>query len=280
MRNRGISIKNKKILYIVSIILVSTLSISLLVSAFPGRASSGKDNTDGKHPTEEISPVEGLYISFLGDSITTYKGYSDNANYNATLSNNAVFYPHSYSPNGVELGVTSVRDTYWYKTIQELSLKLCVNNSCDASRVSDTKPEKPNGMERSTELNTILASPDIIVVYMGINDLCNGVDLTTFSSSYATMISNIKTAYPSADVYVCTLLPEKRNTDLNTYRSFNTAIEAIAEEYSCFVVDFYNDTGITADNHGVYRVDGIHPTAEGMDILAECLINAIRENSK
>ena len=265
----------KKFLSIIVIILVLATALSFFSSAFP-RSSSGSSNTQNEE-VSDTDKMSGLKISFLGDSITTYNGYSNNPSYNSTLSKNSKYYPSTNSNNDL----TSVRDTYWYQTISELSLKLCVNNSCDASRVSNTRTDSiPSGLSRATELHSTVAEPDIIVVYIGTNDIANGVSLEVFTEAYDQMVSDIIERYASADVYVCTLLPEKRYNDDALLCSFNDAIKTVAEDYDCNVVDFYADSGITWDNYTKYTIDNLHPNAAGMDKLTECLVYAIKKGTK
>ena len=265
----------KNLLSIVAIILVLVAAVSFLASAFPG-SSSGSSGTQNKEAAD-ADKLSGLKISFLGDSITTYDGYSNNPSYNSTLSKNSKYYPSTNSNNDL----TSVKDTYWYQTISELSLKLCVNNSCDASRVSNTRTDSiPSGLSRAQELHSATVEPDIIVVYIGTNDIANGVSLEVFTEAYEQMMTDITDTYDNADVYVCTLLPEKRYNDDALLCSFNEAIKDIAELYDCNVVDFYAESGITWDNYTEYTIDNLHPNATGMDKLSECLVNAIKRGTK
>lgn len=261
----------KNILSVFAVILVLVAALSFLSSSFPGR-STGTSDISTEESSDSIS-LEGMKISFLGDSITTYDGYSNSSRYNSTLINNTKYYPSTHSNNDL----TSVKDTYWYQVIDELSLELCVNNACDASRVSDTRSDNiPNGMERASELHRTTSMPDIIVVYIGTNDIANGVSLATFAESYNTMISTICESYPEAAIYVCTLLPERRYSDDVLLCSFNEAIKDVATEYSCTVVDFYANSGITWDNYTNYTIDNLHPNASGMDKLTKCVVEAIR----
>jgi hypothetical protein len=103
------------------------------------------------------------------------------------------------------------------------------------------------------------------------------------------MIKKIKDKYPDADLYLCTLpnydhITAKKPTEPAAY---NEKIKAIATEYGCNVVDFYNDTGITPDNIKYYTVDLlidrtdislVHPNASGMGKMYECIKAAIAKN--
>lgn len=212
------------------------------------------------------------YISFLGDSITTYEGWSNNTDYNTTIGNNAVYYTSS------KMGVT---DTWWHQTANELDYGLCVNNSWSAGRVTDTKDGILSGVERASNLHNdnTNVKPDVIVVYLGTNDIGNGISSDDFNSSYAEMLNVIKSAYPEAEVYCCTLLPESRTEGMDSeLAAYNEIIRDLTESAGYNVIDFYESitdwdyTTHTYDDNGLR----VHPTANGMDKLAECVIETIK----
>ena len=217
------------------------------------------------------------YISFLGDSITTYDGWSNNSTHNTTIGNNTSYYKSS------KMRVT---DTWWYQSARELNMSLCVNNSWDGGRVTDTKEGITSGIERAKNLHndTTNVKPDLIIVYMGTNDLANGISLYDFEVAYMSMLDNIKTSYPNAEVYCCTLLPESRtSTDtLEALRlKFNLSICNMAYNCGYNIIDFASeitdwdyttDTFTDSWSSGTLRV---HPTTAGMDKLSECVINTI-----
>ncbi len=119
---------------------------------------------------------QGKKLSVMGDSISTFTGISNNANYNPNLAGNAVWYP------GNNTNFIDERYTYWGRLINDLGMELCVNNSWSGSRVygkSDAE-YRDNILLRSTHLDNINGTksddsdninPDVIVIYMGINDL-------------------------------------------------------------------------------------------------------------
>lgn len=235
-------------------------------------------------------PKLSLSISFLGDSITTYEGYSNNTRYNSTIGNNAVFY------NSSKL---NVNDSYWKRTVDELELDLIVNNSwsgswCTGSGVSSGCGTRPTQLHNNSG-----DEPDIIVVYIGINDFNAGTavgaynnvndiynpqtktyigDTSKFAQAYAMMIHKIKQRYPEADIYVCNLLPNNRNTNYTLLNTYNVYIERIANEFGCTLVDFYNDSGINQNNFTAYMLDGLHPNVKGNELMANCVKNAIINN--
>ena len=121
----------------------------------------------------------GKRISIIGDSISTFNGVSNGTSYNSTIGGNAVWYPTKNS------NVMSHTYTYWGRLIQDLGMELCVNNSWSGSRVYGVVNDncKGNMLVRATELDNDNGTPkdpsddinpDVILVYMGINDLHTG----------------------------------------------------------------------------------------------------------
>lgn len=119
----------------------------------------------------------GKYVSILGDSISTFDGVANNTQYNSTIGDNLMYYSHSNNPHTWE-------NTYWGRLINDLDMKLCVNNSWASSRVYGRPTGKVNSGDtvelnyrdsapvRATELhNADGTTPDLIIMYMGINDL-------------------------------------------------------------------------------------------------------------
>lgn len=216
--------------------------------------------------------LKGKRISFIGDSISTFEGYSNNVKYNPTIGSNAVYY------NGTGKGFTDANETWWLQTVQATGMELCVNNSWSGDRVTK------RGIERAKQLhNAAGAKPDVIVVYLGINDFRGGITESTFKTAYDQMISGMKETYPEADVYLCTLVYTS-NVSNPTVRpknveKFNAAISELAAKYGAGVVDLYNGTGITWKTVKDHMADGtLHPNYKGMDAITECVLSALAEN--
>lgn len=212
----------------------------------------------------------GKKLSILGDSISTFNGYIP--------SGNATYYPSG--------DVTDVSDTWWKKLIDNTGLVLDTNNSWSGSRVTTTGGESSAGcMTRCQNLG----NPDIIIVWMGINDFNNEVALgtydgttsvpnvtTTFREAYGIMLNKILTAYPSAEVYVCTLTPCERNSpegfpEINdngiALKRFNDAIIELADAFNVRILD-HAKSGLTYQNMSVYDPDKLHPNKLGHTLIA------------
>lgn len=275
------TIKTKNAITALFILVAIITMIAFAASTVRGITGINDENPSGT-VTDVADPsfnLKGKSISFLGDSITTYDGWSNNTAHNSTLGNNDTFY------NSTQMNVNS---TWWKQVLNELQLSLCVNNSCDASRVTETNTY-PAGTLRSGELHRDNGTqPDIIIVYLGTNDLGNNCELGSLSEytmdnfipAYDLMLSNIVSIYPNADVFVCTLLPEGRNTE-DELLAYNEAIKELAADAGVNVIDLYADSGIIRANYLQYVIDQgtlrVHPNEEGMDRISTTVVKALAE---
>ena len=227
----------------------------------------------------------GKSVSVLGDSISTYQGYIP--------EENAVFY------SGSNCGVSNVGQTWWKRTIDALGYNLNTNNSWSGDRVTN------HGITRASELDNG-TSPDIILVYLGINDFRGNVALgtydgkgafptttTTFREGYAVMLDNIMQAYPTAKVYCMTLPtfqgtfdddavhPEVNGAGIYLFE-YNEAIRDIAKAMGAALIETAS-CGITNRNGSVYMGDYkeadntfLHPNAAGHELIADAVIKALK----
>jgi lysophospholipase L1-like esterase len=241
-----------------------------------------------------MQSLRGKYISFLGASTSTFEGFSNNAQFHSTLPSNAAYYPKDF--------LNDVKDTWWMKTVDALGLNLCVNNSWSGSCVTTMVDgeHKAGCMERATALHNdrLSVEPDIIVLIIGGNDALRGYeigsydgaddiydsgtrtyigDCTLFGQAYATMVHKVKDRYPTADVYVCSMLhwqPKKHDKGLLEY---NAVIQRISEEFQVTYVDFYNETDISPETaHQYLHTDGVHPNKHGFEQMSNCMIKLLQ----
>lgn len=237
------------------------------------------------------STYKGKKLSILGDSISTYTGY--------VTEGNSVYY------TGSNCRVSSVNDMWWKKLIDATGMILDTNESYSGSYVTTTVSEATAGcMNRCQNLG----NPNVIIVYMGINDFNNEVAIgtyngsqtfpsvtTTFREAYAIMLNKILTAYKTAEVWVCTLpydersgatgFPEANDNSVLLY-TWNEAIRELAKLFGVKVLEFAQ-SGMTYQNMDTYTGDwvsgtlrGLHPNAAGHSLLANQAIrqldNAVR----
>ena len=232
---------------------------------------------DSSPISAHVSKYKGKTLSILGDSISTYSGYIP--------SNNVTYYPAGT--------IQSVNDTWWKKLIDALGMTLNVNNSWSGSRVTSTNGSDSAGcMSRCEKLGVL---PDVIIVWMGINDFNNEVGIgtydgttavssttTTFREAYGIMLNKILTRYPTSEIWVCTLPQCERNgstgfPELNgnnvALTDFNKAILELANAFGVKVLD-HNKSGLTYQNMLVFNPDNLHFNKEGHSVIAN---NCIEE---
>ena len=127
-----------------------------------------------------IAALKALYqgkkISIVGDSISTYAGVSNDKTANATTEKHDLYYPSK------DWSFYSYEYTYWGRTIKDLGMSLCVNNSWSGARTyggfrtatdyNDRLPFRANELDRDDG-----TKPDVILVYLGINDVLNAKDV-------------------------------------------------------------------------------------------------------
>lgn len=220
---------------------------------------------------QETSIYSGKTISILGDSISTFNGYIPDGN-------------ATYYPSGT---VTQVTDTWWKKLIDALGMTLNVNNSWSGSRVTTTGGETSAGC--MTRCESLGETPDVIIVWMGINDFNNEVALgtydgksvipettTTFREAYGIMLNKILTTYPYSEVWVCTLPQCERNGDSGfpeingnnvALADFNEAILELARAFGVKVLD-HNKCGLTYQNMPTFNPNNLHPNKYGHSLVA------------
>ena len=243
-----------------------------------------------KKEEQNMNSLKGKYISILGASTSTFKGFNNCSLYNTTIVNNATYYS--------EGNLSSANDTWWMKTINKLDMKLCVNNSWSGSCVSTRvdSDQKAACMDRATQLHNdrLGIDPDIIVLIIGGNDALqsypigsyNGVDdiydkntqkyigdCTLFGQAYATLVHKVKARYTNADIYVCSMLRWRDNG----MTQYNDIIMKIADEFDVTYVDFYNGTNISPSTKETYLFsDGVHPNAAGFEQMSNCIVNILK----
>lgn len=227
-------------------------------------------------------------ISFLGDSITTFKGYIPSGNSNYYTGSNC--------------GVTSVNQCWWRRVCLRMGYELNTNNAWSGSRVTNTASTTSNAMARATLLDNGM-DPDVIIFYMGINDFNNEVALgtydgrgpvptdgSTFREAYAIALDNMMKKYKTSKIYVCTLPTVERSTsDITSPESnengvyladYNKAIREIAHAFCAEIIEL-ESCGITHYNASEYMGDYsdtgsfTHPNSKGHLLIAEKVIRSI-----
>lgn len=240
--------------------------------------------------TQEISgeklQMTQMSVSVMGDSISTFKGYIP------------VGYHDFFPDSGA---VQNVNDTWWKSVVDDLGLKLCVNASSSGSTCTgdSTSKDDPQSGCDDLRINDLTGdggdTPDIIIVYMGTNDLMESIPLGSndgtakvsegniqnFSDAYTLMLDKLQAKYPDAAIYCCTItyigtwgtdtpFVEFVNGASEGLRAqdYNKCIKQIAANKGASIIDLYH-CGITLDNLQDTTADGVHPTPLGMSYIAD-----------
>lgn len=236
--------------------------------------------TDLKVETVSCPNYVGKYLSTLGDSISTYQGYTANPIANTTLAENEVGY------TGHNKDVTNVNQTWWFQLAQQTGMKLLVTNGYNGDQMA------VNGVARSLQLhgNTEAYNgiePDVVVSYIGINDIKAEATLADFEENYRQIVENVTTNYENAELYILTHVPftwynswdTSVEGGLEKLQQYNDIIREIANESNTdkvYLVDYYALSKRTQANHLTYAVDGLHPNPLGMDVITELIIESLQ----
>lgn len=195
---------------------------------------------------------ENIYISFLGDSITTYEGYIPSG------------FPTYYPTQGCD--VDSVEKTWWHQVVTKSQSNLLVNNSCSGSLVTSGS-NYANSMDRIKLLEKDGIDPDIVVIFMGTNDFTRSVNVTKFKTAYSQMIDKIKEEYDDVEIFIINLPYNKYGPSFVSIREkYNVALEEISIEKNVELIDLTEV--ITKANVDSMMFAGAHPSYLGMCTIA------------
>lgn len=230
--------------------------------------------SDGEYMMEEKRTKQALKISVMGDSVSTYEGWNPYGY--------AVYYKDDVA---YENELRTVDDTWWMQVIRSVGGELCVNNSFSGSFVSDKSFVSACSEVRCSSLGRG-DEPDVILVYMGMNDRGYRVEIgmdkpddpRCFYGGYRTMLRRLKANYPLSKI-ICATLPIGYKKDyesvptatelLEIVERYNEVIRLAVSKEGCFLAD------ISLSGERYETLDYGHPTAQGHRTLAklwlECL---------
>ncbi len=209
----------------------------------------------------KYSELVGKKISILGDSISTF--YSANSSMNSYYSQEGRYYYPTYCPD-----VKTVDKTWWAQLITNTNMVLGINNSWSGSTAVGTGESAGCSDAR---INTLIENgePDIIIIYLGTNDVCSGYTPEAFIEAYETIIAKISKLC-IAQVYVCTLgysaFTGMQYTDTNRV-AYNKAIREFASKHNLGVIPL--DEYIMEDNYNLYLSDNLHYKYAGTKLISQ-----------
>lgn len=256
-------------------------SVSISVDIEDHIATLIEENEKALENNKSLQLIEALRekginnFSILGDSISTYNGYTNGstvaAETNSTIGSNGCWY---YTSRG---DMTSAEYTWWYMASQECETPILVNNSYSGDQLAGSGL----GLSRCEQLHDDTGSnagtnPDFIAVFFGTNDLGRNVTGSNFRTLYTQMVDKMQAKYKDADIFLFTLLPVS-DTDVTPAElvEYNNIIKEIAVAKGCYVVDICANSGITWDNYTEKTIDGTHPNRAGMELIKETFLQAL-----
>ena len=127
------------------------------------------------------------------------------------------------------------------------------------------------------------ARPDVVVMWLAVNDFADGVSLSSYSSQLRSAIHALRTQ-TSARIYVANLpdltaLPYLARGDQQALAArvadWNNAIAAACAQEGATLVDLYGDWRELRAHPEYISDDGLHPSTLGAQRLAEIFRQAI-----
>lgn len=206
-------------------------------------------------------------ISVLGDSISTFAGYTPR------MMN---FYD-TYIQE--EAGISSVEDTWWMRVIRHMDGVLGSNDSIAGSTVSGNVSLSATSRKRHQNL-AINGRPDCILLYVGTNDWAYSVLPDEFEEAYRDMLYSLTTLYPYADIYCATLLRGQEPADSeDCFFNVDGCISPMI--YSSIIRNCVKEADLKLVDLEQYHmeystIDGVHPNACGMKMIADLWIKELK----
>ena len=217
----------------------------------------------------EEEKLENTFISIYGDSVSTFEGWLPEG------------YASYYPINPVN--VLTVEETWWYSAISKVNARYHSNASYSNTGVVTTgSPEALKGTEitRIKTLRKDNQNPDVIIIYLGINDCKRSIRAKSFKEGYITMIERMKEEFSGTKIMICTLNACSFSVKecYNLRLEYNIVIREVATQYNLPVIEL--DKVITEENKAMYMANMLHPNRAGMDEISKEVVRVLKENYK
>lgn len=235
-------------------------------------------NESGEYGTLSLSESG---ISILGDSISTF--YMESSKINSMYSGHNEYYYPIYCQE-----VSSANLTWWYQAILGVNAKFLVNNSLSGSSAYGSTTKAGQSYTRLKALGN-KGTPNIIFVFMGVNDNVNGHTIAQIEDAYRMIIEYIQQNYVAKvnDKYIKPVI-YLFTYGYTAYSGYNFTNERrlavnqkfrdLADEYGENVRLFDIDKFITVDNYKDCLYDSLHYNVYGMKLVADNLIAQLKED--
>ena len=141
------------------------------------------------------------------------------------------------------------------------------------------------------ENDVLSKNPDVVVIYVGINDVWHktshgtGTDLDKYEKFYIAIIKKLQAQKIKVIVCTPTVIGEKKDNanpqdkDLNAY---SNVIRKLAAAYNCTLVDlrkafvkYENENNAADKESGLLTTDRVHLTEKGNQLVADEMMKAL-----
>ncbi len=129
--------------------------------------------------------------------------------------------------------------------------------------------------------------PDLITIWLAVNDIADNVSVTEYSHNLDAVLQQLHAAAPNARIAMAnvpdlTLLPHFQSFDQQSLRNkivaYNALIATLVQRYHVLLIDLYKRWTDLATHPEYISDDGFHPNAIGYTRLAEIFYQVLQEN--
>lgn len=223
-----------------------------------------------------------VYLNYSYSSIYNQIGEvaltspSDFKNYSIGTSSESLTYVAIGDSLTTGVGVDSYLNSYPYLIAQKISQK----NNIKVNLVPFAMPGARSIYALDNFIQpTVSLNPDIVTLFIGINDVHGNISKKEFKDNYENILKNL-TQKTKAKIYVINL-PYIGTQDLikNPYKyyfnrqtqKFNNSIKDLAQKYNVNYIDLYNGFFEYNTDKTYYSLDLFHPGEKGYTLWAEIL---------
>ncbi|HLX56347.1 MAG TPA: GDSL-type esterase/lipase family protein [Ktedonobacteraceae bacterium] len=133
------------------------------------------------------------------------------------------------------------------------------------------------------------AHPDLVTIWLGVNDVANDVTVNSFASDLDTLLSRLQAAAPHARIAIAnipdlTLLPYFAAFDTQALgqqiHEYDAAIDSIVQRHHVILVDLTQQSYNLQAHPEWISSDGLHPNDIGYLMLASLFYKALQTPQK
>lgn len=117
--------------------------------------------------------------------------------------------------------------------------------------------------------------PSLVIIELGANDMLRGIDPSVTKKNLINILSKLKQKKIPAILYG---MKAPVNLDTDYRKSFDSIYPDLAEEFSIPLYPFFLESVATKPE--LNQQDGIHPTAQGIDIIVSNTVPFIKKYFK